>query len=118
MVLINESSWPKVPTVHYTFELAQGFFLQELDETEPTGLPDRFGLIDASPQRWELFQDKVKTLQLQENTDDSSYKVFFVGRHGQGWHNLAEAKYGTSAWNSYWSHLNTDGQIVWGRRGR
>lgn len=26
-------------------------------------------------------------------------KVLFLGRHGQGWHNVAEAKYGTHAWD-------------------
>ena len=78
----------------------------------PAALPDRFGLIDSSPQRWESFQDKVKALQHGEHAHDSKYKVFFVGRHGEvrsrhlctgslthvawkGWHNLAEAKYGT-----------------------
>jgi hypothetical protein len=27
------------------------------------------------------------------------YKVLFMGRHGEGWHNAAESFYGTPAWN-------------------
>lgn len=27
------------------------------------------------------------------------YKVLFLGRHGEGWHNAAESYYGTPAWN-------------------
>jgi len=114
MVLAKESSWPIEPIVNYSFELVAGFFVQELNETVPAALPDRFGLVDSSPQRWESFQDKVKALQHEEHAHDSKYKVFFVGRHGEGWHNVAEAKYGTALWDSYWSLLNTDGQIVWG----
>jgi hypothetical protein len=25
--------------------------------------------------------------------------VLFLGRHGEGYHNVAEAKYGTAAWD-------------------
>jgi broad specificity phosphatase PhoE len=28
-----------------------------------------------------------------------AFKVLFLGRHGEGWHNVAEAKYGTEAWD-------------------
>ncbi len=35
--------------------------------------------------------------------DGSSYKLVFAGRHGQGYHNVAESKYGTALWDSYWS---------------
>jgi broad specificity phosphatase PhoE len=31
--------------------------------------------------------------------DGAAYKVLFLGRHGQGWHNVAESKYGTKAWD-------------------
>jgi hypothetical protein len=27
------------------------------------------------------------------------YKVLFMGRHGEGFHNAAESYYGTPAWN-------------------
>ncbi|KAA1082522.1 hypothetical protein PGT21_005982 [Puccinia graminis f. sp. tritici] len=45
---------------------------------------------------------------------DAKHKVIFIARHGQGFHNLAESKYGTPMWNCYWSEKMTDGQLVWG----
>lgn len=42
------------------------------------------------------------------------YKVLFLGRHGQGYHNLAIEIYGQTEWDNYWSKLNGDGNIVWG----
>jgi hypothetical protein len=29
--------------------------------------------------------------------------------------NLAESFYGTASWDDYWSKLNTDGNMTWGR---
>lgn len=43
----------------------------------------------------------------------TSYKVLFLGRHGQGWHNVAEAKYGTAAWDCYYSLLDGYAGLVW-----
>lgn len=40
-------------------------------------------------------------------------KVLFIGRHGQGVHNVAEAKYGTPAWNAKWAKLPGDGTLIW-----
>lgn len=42
-----------------------------------------------------------------------SYKVLFLGRHGEGYHNLGEAKYGTKAWDDHWSLLDGDGELYW-----
>ena len=46
-------------------------------------LPDRFGLLDSNPGRWQTFQLKITALNA-ENTPKSSVKVFFLGRHGEG----------------------------------
>ncbi|KAF8900284.1 histidine phosphatase superfamily [Gymnopilus junonius] len=53
----------------------------------------------------------------QLNTDaepGSSYKFFLLARHGQGYHNVAELKYGTKAWDDHWAALNDDGELTWG----
>lgn len=42
------------------------------------------------------------------------YKLVYAARHGEGHHNVAEAKYGTKAWDDHWSLLNGDGELVWG----
>jgi len=66
--------------------------------------------VDDSPTRWTDLLEKVKAL----NVDGKKCKIIFAGRHGQGVHNLAETKYGTKAWNEYWSKLTTDGALIWG----
>lgn len=30
---------------------------------------------------------------------DVSYRLLFLGRHGEGYHNVAEDEYGTEAWD-------------------
>lgn len=76
-------------------------------------MQSNFGLIDRSydtdaefdPTRsksqWERFQHWVRTLNARQSQSDSRiiYKVLFLGRHGQGEHNVAEAYYGTDAWD-------------------
>lgn len=47
-------------------------------------------------------------------SESISYKVLFLGRHGEGSHNVAEFKYGTKAWDEKWALLNGDGELTWG----
>ncbi|KAF5376677.1 hypothetical protein D9615_007908 [Tricholomella constricta] len=76
-------------------------------------IPPYFGLLDDSSDRWSKFFAHIHSLNKGADSY-TSYKVFFLGRHGQGFHNVAEAKYGTPAWDEYWSKLNGDGDLVWG----
>jgi hypothetical protein len=66
-----------------------------------------FGLINrsystdaasAETEQWKRFERHVRHVQSQAEPGES-FKVLFLGRHGQGWHNVAEAKYGTKAWD-------------------
>ncbi|KIY47419.1 phosphoglycerate mutase-like protein [Fistulina hepatica ATCC 64428] len=76
-------------------------------------VPPRFGLIDESPDRWPKLLSYIR--QLNETAERGcSYKLVVLGRHGQGFHNVAGLKYGTQAWDDYWAKLNGDGEIVWG----
>ncbi|GAA5832137.1 hypothetical protein JCM11251_004253 [Rhodosporidiobolus azoricus] len=99
-------------------EVIDGFFKQSspsFPSNDPSYDPliDSFGLIDQSSSRWARFKSKIQALN-EDGGDGTAVKVFFLARHGQGYHNVAEAKYGTPAWNSHWSKLNGDGEIVWG----
>lgn len=53
---------------------------------------------DHIKSQWQRFAYYVKTLN---NTAAAStqYKILFLARHGQGYHNVAERLYGTPAWN-------------------
>lgn len=65
-----------------------------------------FGLIprayntnnEEGAKQWPSFESHVRDLQSNVKAGES-YKVLFLGRHGQGWHNVAETKYGTHAWD-------------------
>ncbi|KAH8834772.1 histidine phosphatase superfamily [Flagelloscypha sp. PMI_526] len=112
------------PAKNYTFEPVLGFFAQD-NTTAPGDLgavrckllrpvftPPRFGLIDDSQKRWSTFFKNLHNLNCESKK--TSYKLFILGRHGQGYHNVAEAFYGTEAWDDYWSKLNGNGTITWG----
>lgn len=41
------------------------------------------------------------------------YKVLFMGRHGEGYHKVAESAFGTPAWNCYYAQLPGNGTLFW-----
>lgn len=97
--------------LHWDFEIVHGFFKQSLKETDET----KFNYFDEHFGRmkpWnELFDDLNKLNQ--ESDANTVYKMFFLGRHGQGYHNLANLKYGEKEWNEHWLRVTGDGEIVW-----
>ncbi|KDQ22254.1 hypothetical protein PLEOSDRAFT_62372 [Pleurotus ostreatus PC15] len=71
----------------------------------------------TSPDRWTKLFHQIAELNSNAKSHGGSeveFKLFFLGRHGEGFHNVAEAKYGTPAWDAHWSKLDGDGEIVWG----
>ncbi|KAJ7908384.1 histidine phosphatase superfamily [Mycena leptocephala] len=100
----------------FLYETVTGFFAQDDPLAEATAIgavPARFGLLDSSDARWSKLTAKLRELNASAG-DDASYKVIFFGRHGQGYHNVAEEKYGTKAWDDYWAMLYGDGELTWG----
>ncbi|KAF7325076.1 Phosphoglycerate mutase-like protein [Mycena kentingensis (nom. inval.)] len=100
----------------FLYEPVPGFFLQDdpnVSFPDIGAVPPRFGLLDASDARWTTFLARLTQLN-ESATDGALYKLLFLGRHGQAYHNLAELKYGTIAWDAYWSKLNGDDEFVWG----
>ncbi|GLB44497.1 putative phosphoglycerate mutase family protein [Lyophyllum shimeji] len=109
-VLGNLASTPR-----RSYTAVPGFFIQDSApaDTVIPALPPRFGLLDDSPDRWSKFFAQIDRLN-QDADEYTSYKVFFFGRHGQGFHNFASAKYGPQAWDTYWGRLNGDDELIWG----
>ncbi|CAE6444339.1 unnamed protein product [Rhizoctonia solani] len=101
----------------FIYEVLHGYFIQADLKAEPGTIgpnPDAFGLIDAdSKSCWSDFKAKIIKLQ-QDAPAGTKYVVCWFGRHGQGWHNVGEAKYGTEEWDKKWSLLDGDGEIIWG----
>jgi broad specificity phosphatase PhoE len=84
---------------------------------ENFGLIDREYSTETSPttqlrQHWTQFSEHIRALN-SDTAPGESYKVLFLGRHGQGWHNVAESKYGTKAWDCYYSLLDGYGGMQW-----
>lgn len=67
---------------------------------------------DTTKTQWQLFQTHLQQL-IATAPAGTTYKLFYLARHGEGDHNVAEALYGTKAWDDYWSKLDGDGTRYW-----
>ncbi|KAF2030245.1 phosphoglycerate mutase-like protein [Setomelanomma holmii] len=109
---------------HFKYTVQKGFFFQSEDSTDDKNFDYRksnFGLIDRNyetdhpdheQEQWKRFEKYVRHFA-QGLKEHESVKVLWLGRHGQGWHNVAESKYGTHAWDCYYSTLNGADGITW-----
>ncbi|KAI5478262.1 phosphoglycerate mutase family protein [Pseudohyphozyma bogoriensis] len=98
------------------YTVVPDIFIQDSADFNATGynaFTDSFGLIDKSANRWHTLTKKVEQLN-RESDEYTAYKLMYLARHGEGYHNLAQSTYGTPAWNCYWSLQTTDGNITWG----
>ncbi|KAG8907881.1 hypothetical protein FRB99_001740 [Tulasnella sp. 403] len=107
-------SFSDAATINY--EAVAGFFVQDKPSTNATKVgpvPARLGLIDDSKHYWTSFKKKIRTLN-KEAKKGTSYKVLFLGRHGEGYHNVGQEYYGLDAWDANWGRLNGNGTMTWG----
>ncbi|KAL4941334.1 hypothetical protein BDV06DRAFT_223229 [Aspergillus oleicola] len=115
---------------HINYTTVKGYFAQDDPSTDPSTFDytsHNFGLLDriydadrlAGPvpgsknlTQWQRFHRQLE--YLNDNAPSHvSYKLLFMGRHGEGWHNAAEDFYGTPAWNCYWALLTGNGTATW-----
>ncbi|KAG8525462.1 uncharacterized protein KY384_009106 [Bacidia gigantensis] len=107
------------------YSTVTAYFVQDDNSTNATSFDFRttnFGLINRTyddysdgggkKTQWQLFAKEVSKLQHRAQ-NHVHYKVLFLGRHGEGFHNAAEAFYGTPAWNCYYSILNGNDTVTW-----
>ncbi|OCB91127.1 phosphoglycerate mutase [Sanghuangporus baumii] len=95
------------------YESVTGFFIQDEGYDSSIAIPPRFGLLDATEHRWSNTIHRLEELN-KKAEPGVAYKLIIAGRHGQGFHNVGELKYGTERWNAYWAKIDGDGEIVWG----
>ncbi|KAF7594094.1 hypothetical protein BBP40_010092, partial [Aspergillus hancockii] len=121
LAALSEASYVNYTTV-------TGYFLQDETTTDSSTFDfttTNFGLINRTYPidkgygaehktltQWERFYRQVVELN-HRSPSNVDYKVLFLGRHGEGWHNAAETYYGTPAWNCYWSLLGGNGTTTW-----
>jgi broad specificity phosphatase PhoE len=125
------------------FSTITGYFLQDLNTTNSTTfdyvrfitaalnqayiskIATNFGLINQTYpgiptcdrngkplSQWQQFALELHRLN-KESAKNVQYKLLFLGRHGEGYHNAAETFYGTPAWNCYWAELNGNSTNSW-----
>ncbi|GIZ42160.1 hypothetical protein CKM354_000543800 [Cercospora kikuchii] len=121
---VNMGSKP--PAAIFKFEAVTDVFMQSQPGTDPSDFDNtkqNFGLIHQTyptdqtsvsdvDTDWQRFMRYVHYLKATTG-DQIDYKVLYLGRHGEGFHNVAEAYYGTKAWDDYWSKLDGNGTINW-----
>ena len=109
----------------FNYTTVKGYFLQDVPSTNASTFDfttTNFGLINRTypaesnngdlKTQWQRFQHQMSKLD-QHAPKHLQYKVIFLGRHGEGYHNIAEAYYGTPAWNCYYSILNGNATVTW-----
>ncbi|KAH9964461.1 phosphoglycerate mutase-like protein [Russula dissimulans] len=95
------------------YEAIRGLFVYDGPTVAPTDIgptPVFFGLNSKS---WAQLVAEIDVLR-SNSSDTISYKVLFVGRHGEGSHNVAIAQYGQRAWDEKWALLDGDDRLTWG----
>ncbi|CAD6573642.1 MAG: hypothetical protein CYPHOPRED_005185 [Cyphobasidiales sp. Tagirdzhanova-0007] len=117
MLLAQKSLF--VPT---NYSVVTGVFIQDdsgFDASNYHLLNDSFGLIDKSENRWRNLSSYIENLNSQSD-NLTAYKLIYIARHGEGYHNVAEAlrpfvlRADDFFPHQYWSELRTDGNITWG----
>ncbi|PGG95526.1 hypothetical protein AJ79_10007 [Helicocarpus griseus UAMH5409] len=112
---------------HYEYSTVTGYFLQDDPATDPADFDytvSAFGLINQTydtdaefdpkheKTQWERFARKLESLNAHAGRD-TEFRLFYMGRHGEGFHNVAEQFYGTEAWDCYWSKLEGNDTVTW-----
>ncbi|KKK22363.1 hypothetical protein P175DRAFT_067575 [Aspergillus ochraceoroseus IBT 24754] len=112
---------------HFEFSTVTGYFLQDEDSTDPATfdyVASNFGLIsrtydsdaefdpDGQKTQWERLAYTIDKMN-RESNPDVCFKLLFLGRHGEGVHNVAESRYGTELWDCYWSLQDGDEHGNW-----
>lgn len=109
------------------YSTVTGYFLQDEPSTNASTfnfMTTNFGLINRTYPadttlhsnhnltQWQRFKHQVTQLN-REAPRGTEYKLLYMGRHGDGYHNDAQAYYGTPAWNCYYSELDGNSTITW-----
>ncbi|KAK3626441.1 putative phosphoglycerate mutase pmu1 [Elasticomyces elasticus] len=127
---------PAKPDNMFDYQTVDGYFMQSDPATDPVGPDEKypvyfdytkynFGLIaaehypnegnqidykDRTP--WQRFTSFLNALPAT-SPPGTQYRLLYLARHGEGYHNVAEAFYGTKAWDEKWSRLDGNGTSVW-----
>lgn len=94
---------------NWEFQVVDGFFVQSDEKTDDLKFHygDDFGI----QKPWDQIVSEIE--QLNRQSADVQYKLLFLARHGQGYHNVVVRKYGPQKWREKWHKLGRDGDMVY-----
>ncbi|KAI5968665.1 PMU1 [Candida margitis] len=96
----------------WEFQVVQGFFKQSDSKTDDKVFnyaTDHMGRLKP----WKVIIDDLLQLN-QEAPDNVEYKLLFLARHGNGYHNQIVETYGLDRWNKELHKLGKFGDIEYG----
>ncbi len=117
----------KAPASYINYTTVTGYFLQDEPSTNASTfnfMTTNFGLINRTYPadtslhsqydltQWQRFKHQIAQLK-RDAPRGTEYKLLYMGRHGDGYHNDAQAYYGTPAWNCYYSELDGNSTVTW-----
>ncbi|CAN6670158.1 probable phosphoglycerate mutase Pmu1p [Trichomonascus vanleenenianus] len=103
---------PEIPQLEFS-NAGHGFLKQSALETDYDSfryLECDFGLDKPS---WTDFKEEFEKLVASADAN-TRYKVLFLARHGQGWHNYTIEKYSEPYWDEHLCMLYGNDEITWG----
>lgn len=95
------------------FETVTGLLAQDDPRTDDKTfdfIRSDFGLLKSS---WADFRGHIDNL-IKDQGEHTRYKVLYLARHGQGYHNLAEEEYGKKLWDDVLSKQYGNDKYTWG----
>ncbi|KAI4144929.1 MAG: hypothetical protein L6R39_003981 [Caloplaca ligustica] len=111
--------------ITFNYTTVEGYFLQDDPATVAQDfdyVSRNFGLIDRDydsgvpgkpdETQWQRFEREVQRLN-DTAPEGVVYKVLYMGRHGQGVHNVAEKRYGREEWDRHWAAQEGDTLARW-----
>lgn len=93
---------------HKHYNIVQGFFKQSSELTNDTNFDvvSDFGLYDNTS--WDQLVRELEEL----NSGKDLYKLVFLQRHGEGYHNIAPLNFSHEDWSCYWKIQDGDEEGV------
>lgn len=127
LISLSVADSSKTPSSYINYTTVTGYFLQDEPSTNASTfnfMTRNFGLINRTYPadttlhshhnltQWQRFKHQVTQLN-HEAPPGTEYRLLYMGRHGDGYHNDAQAYYGTPAWNCYYSELDGNSTVTW-----
>lgn len=115
------------PAISLSYSIVPGIFQQDSKATDASTFnftASNFGLINRTypgdpscpdhkhATQWQRLTHYISSLN-KKAMKSERYRLLFMGRHGEGFHNAAESYFGTPAWNCYWSEMDGNGTVTW-----